>query len=1313
MKRFLLLLAVLLCGPLARAQFPGASVTAHNPYYRVISMTEDQDGYLWFGTDGNGLFRYDGSTYLKFAQAQGEGSILSGHVSALLSASDGTLWVGTQKGVCKLDRSGKRFVTYTIEDTNNYVWSIREDPFSHIYLTTQNSLFLLDEENQSFKKVLSFKEGGYTLILSDREAIWVIYRNSIEKYDLKYRLWRSYTVPSVLRKAVYDGGKYIYLYTQQGFVCFDTRRGECAEAPAALRAWKGHGLSALEEFGTDGMVLVDGTTHSFFDFKTGRLLHQADRDFPFDVPREEAMLIRFYRGPSGRTWESYDNGQFFCLDTDTANPYRQLSREFAGTTVQEMASDGYRLWFIDKGSTLVSYNLSTREVQRESIGHILGNPLDKQYYFLYWSATESRLFLYTSYTIHELAVSATGQVKKVRSFSKKPDSSISAIAVDRNHTLWVGSRDYPDLYHVSLANPRETELRLKHIGTKAKRVYASALCPLANGDLAVGYTDIGLAILDGHTQEPRFVTLSEREKQMYIHSLYEDGEGNIWAGTSDVGLFIYSASTGEVRQPARFVGKNIRSLSADMYGHVLFMNESTLYRHDPATDQFQTMWKPAGKAHDKYGRVFPQEDGYLLINSGRQFISLDTRPTRRRILPETFRVILTNKDDSLLDVLSAPSRQGIKLLPEQKNIGFTVSAPNFLHEPLLYRYRIHGQTKDWQSSFNNPVIPLNTLSYGKHKTELQISTIDGRVQSPVQLFTLEVKRPLLITYGAIILYILLFILCVALGVRAAVRAGKKRLENERIRQEKEFQEKMNEANVDFFANMSHEFRTPLSIISAALTTLGDDKGLSPSQERLLRIMRRNSDRMLKLVSQMLDFNKLEHNKLPLSVSLVDAHSSIRDIVEVFGVGVEQKEISLTLEGADQPLLTWLDSDKFEKILYNLLSNAVKFTPFKGSIKVRSSVCGNVSALFPGEKVREGEYLVVEVADSGIGIPQESMSVIFERFGQAFPSQKNGGTGIGLYFAKAMVELHHGFIKAANNGGAVFTFALPMEADAYSEKERKPHEEAPRVLDGKQYLSEYTTPTPKARTDIKVLVIDDDYEVIYFLKSLLSAEYKVVTCFDAMSGYKLIESEQPDIIISDIMMYEMDGLQLCKMVKEDINICHIPFILLTAKSTVADQVEGLNAGADAYILKPFEPHYLMAMVGSLLRNRVAARNLMENSTKVSRKLGESVSERDKKLLEKIYRLFEENLSNTDVNAADFASECDISRTKFFYKVKGLTGMTPTEFFRVYRLNRALELIKADKYKISSIADMCGFSSASHFALSFKKHFGMLPSEYLDQ
>jgi DNA-binding response OmpR family regulator len=454
--------------------------------------------------------------------------------------------------------------------------------------------------------------------------------------------------------------------------------------------------------------------------------------------------------------------------------------------------------------------------------------------------------------------------------------------------------------------------------------------------------------------------------------------------------------------------------------------------------------------------------------------------------------------------------------------------------------------------------------------------------------------------------------------------------------------------------------------------------------------------------------------LPLSVQLTDANAAIKDIVELFSVGADQKDISLKVEGADNQLFTWLDPDIFEKVMYNLLSNAIKYTPTGGSIKVRSKVCSDVSSLFPGKEHKDGDHLVVEVADSGIGIPEESLSLIFERFGQAFPSQKKSGTGIGLYFAKAMVELHHGFIKAGNDGGAVFTFALPMSQSAYSEFERSQKEDTRRAVDSKRYLSEYTagSETPQPVSDITILVIDDDYEIVYFLKTILSPHYKVVSTFDAMSGYKMIESEDPDIIISDVMMYEMDGIQFCKMVKENGDYCHIPLILLTAKSSVANQIEGLNAGADAYIVKPFDPDYLLATIGTLLRNRENVRNILGRSTKVGKALDDSVSAKDRKLLETVYTLFEENLSNTDINAGDFADKCGISRTKFFYKVKALTGMTPAEYFRAYKLNRAVELIKEDKYKMSGIAEMCGFSSPSHFATSFKKHFGVLPSEYLD-
>ena len=1321
MKRTIIAFLLLLAAGTCFCRIPGVSVSSPNPYYHIISVAEDDRGTVWFGTDGDGLFRFDGRSYLQYYPDGEEGAITSGHVTSILSDSKGTLWAGTQNGIVRMDRGTRLFVNCPIEDSDNYVTRVAEDPFCRIFLTTKAGLFLYDAESGSFKKVISSKEGYYGgIILSDSDSIWVIYGQFIERYDLSFNYIGTYPAPSALRSGVYDGEGLIYLRGASGFLCFDTGRCTFEPAPAALRSLDAGSVTLMDTLSGKGIVLVADGIHHYFDFQTERLIAGSDPSFPYDVPDSDGRPLFIYRGPSGMVWEVTGDGRIMSLSTDTSDPYRQLCREYDDVTVPDAVSDGSNVWFVVDGTTLVSYDIGKRSSREDRIGDIVGDTTQSQYYSLYRDPASGRLFLYSYFVVYEISPDGSGGYVVERTYTKDPDTAINAITVDKRRTLWVSCWNDPNLYYAARGTGSgPVQLGVKRMEPDTPRLYVSALYTLRNGDIVAGYTDIGLAIISATTGDVKYVRLSDKYQQMYIHSLYEDPEGRIWAGTSDVGLFIYDPDTGKVEMPLQFEGKNIRSISGDGSGFTLFMNQSTLYVYNPADASFRPIWKTTDAEPDKYGRVFPLDDGYLLINSGKRFVTMEGIAVNRASLPHGIGAILANNTSDVLHMIEPEEfdkgTPAFAFPPEQKNLRLVVSTTDYSNEPLLYRYRIKGMTDGWVSSFNDPVIPLNNLHYGKHRVEMEVADIAGESLSTPAVLTVRIRRPLFISVAAMVLYALLFVILVTTIILQLFRRNKRRLETERIRKEKEFQEKMNEDNIDFFANMSHEFRTPLSIISAAVATMENDATASPSQVRLQKIIQRNSDRMLKLVSQLLDFNKLEHNKLPLSVQLTDTNAAIREIVELFSVGADQKEISLKVEGADGPLFTWLDTDIFEKVMYNLLSNAVKYTPSNGSITVRSRVCRDIRTVFPDREGREGDYLVVDVADSGIGIPEESLSLIFERFGQAFPSQKKSGTGIGLYFAKSMVELHHGFIKAANDGGAVFTFAVPMSQEAYSESERSRKEDTGRALDSKSYLSEYTThgDPPQSRSGITILVIDDDYEIVYFLKTILSPHYKVVSTYDAMSGYKMIESEEPDIIISDVMMYEVDGIQFCKMVKENINFCHIPLILLTAKSTVANQIEGLNAGADAYIVKPFNPDYLLASIGTLLRNRENVRNILGRSTKVGKALDTSVSVKDKKLLETVYQLFEENLSNTDVNAADFADRCNISRTKFFYKVKSLTGMTPAEFFRTYRLNRAVEFIKEDRYKMAGIAEMCGFSSPSHFAKSFKEQFGVLPSEYLDR
>ena len=1321
MKSRLTLLFLLLAAAVSYARYPGVSISNPNPYYHIISLSEDDRGIIWFGTDGNGLFRFDGRNYLRFApDGETEGSILSGHVSSVLCDSKGRMWAGTQNGVSRLDKDTRRIFNYHLENSSQYVTEVAEDPSSRIFVTTEAGLFLYDAQEDSFGKVLSFKEDPYKgIVLSDSGNIWVVYGQFIERYDTGFGYEGTYASPATIQSAVYDGNGLIYLKCASGFLCFNTARCAYVPAPAAIRDVDTRSVSIMERFSDSGIILVADGRHLYYDFGTERVVADTDATFPYDVSNTDGRLLFIYKGPSGVVWEVTEDGRILSPATDTSNPYRMLCREYNNVMVPNVVSDGSRLWFVVDGEKLVTYDIVERTSREDDLRGILNNRLQNQYFSIYRDPSSGKLYLYSYHFIYEIAAVEDGGYRVERSYTKTPDTGIDAFTVDRRRNLWAGCWYDSNLYY----SDRGTEtgripLEVKPMEPGAPRVYISALYTLRNGDILAAYTDIGLAIIKTTTGEVNYIRLSDKYTQMYIHSLYEDEEDRIWAGTSDVGLFIYHPDTGEVEMPEEFEGRNIRSICGDGRGHTLFMSQSTLYSYDTSRGSFQPIWRTSDAEPDKYGRVFPMEDGFLLINSGRKFVAIDKSTEKARTLHYGVEVILTDRMSDVLSVIDAGSfakgTPSVVFPPSQKNLRMVLSTPDYSGEPLIFRYRVKGMTDGWETSFNDPSVTLANLSYGRHKVEFQVADITGDALGEPSTMLLRIKRPLLQSVAAYITYALLFLLMLAAIIRLLISSRKKVLETERIRKEKEFQEKMNEDNIDFFANMSHEFRTPLSIISAAVSTMENDSSASASQVRLQKIIRRNCDRMLKLVSQLLDFNRLEHNKLPLRVQLTDANAAINDIVELFSVGADQKEISLSVEGADSQLFTWMDTDIFEKVMYNLLSNAIKYTPTGGSIKVRSRVCGDVGSIFTEAGHNEGDYLVVEVADSGIGIPEESLSLIFERFGQAFPSQKKGGTGIGLYFAKAMVKLHHGFIKAGNDGGAVFTFALPMSQSAYSEYERSQKEDTVRAVDDKRYLSEYTagSETAQPSSDVTILVIDDDYEIVYFLKTILSPHYKVVSTFDAMSGYKMIESEEPDIIISDVMMYEMDGIQFCKMVKENVDMCHIPLILLTAKSSVANQIEGLNAGADAYIVKPFDPDYLLATIGTLLRNRENVRNLLGQSTRVGKAVKESVSAKDRRLLETVYSLFEENLANTDINAGDFADQCGISRTKFFYKVKALTGMTPAEYFRAYKLNRAVELIKEDKHKMSGIAEMCGFSSASHFATSFKKHFGVLPSEYLD-
>lgn len=619
-----------------------------------------------------------------------------------------------------------------------------------------------------------------------------------------------------------------------------------------------------------------------------------------------------------------------------------------------------------------------------------------------------------------------------------------------------------------------------------------------------------------------------------------------------------------------------------------------------------------------------------------------------------------------------------------------------------------GFDQYWINAHNNKEAYYANLPAGTYTFRVRITQNDQSTIVGENAIRVIVHPAPWATWWAYTFYLIAGITILAFFIRAMWRIRVEKQAVLRAEQAKAQEQFINKMNMSFFANISHEFRTPLTMISGPISLLYSSSDITGENKNLLRIVQRSVNRMLRLVNQMLDFNKLENDTLKLKVRPTEIVVFLKELTDIFRVNAESKSITMITNGLEGSFIAWIDEDKIDKIFTNLMSNALKYTPAGGRINVNFDIVSGEDAV---------QVVKIEVINTG-QIPDDKLEKIFERYYQISDEHGgiyNWGTGIGLYYARSLARLHHGSLTASNlkdDNKVMFTLIVPVGQSAYSEAERS-HEQVNQL----EAFPLEENPLPvKPDPDLDkekktIMVVDDDSEVAYYLELLLGSDYQVVCRFNAESALEAITESVPDLILSDVVMPGKDGYWLCREIKESLQLCHIPVILVTAKTTIENQVEGLNVGVDAYVTKPFEPHYLMALIKSLLNNREKTRSLLSRSTQTDKMDENVLSPQDNMFMTELYHLMESELSNPELDVTRMTQLLKISRTKFYYKVKGLTGENPSVFFKTYKLNRAVELLKEGKYTISEIADMTGFNTLSHFSKSFKQQFGIPPSEYL--
>ena len=646
-------------------------------------------------------------------------------------------------------------------------------------------------------------------------------------------------------------------------------------------------------------------------------------------------------------------------------------------------------------------------------------------------------------------------------------------------------------------------------------------------------------------------------------------------------------------------------------------------------------------------------------------------------------------------------------------------------ESISYAYRLKGLEEKWNEVDNSRSASYINLPPGEYELQIRSTNSGGVWMEKARILPITVLPTFWETYWAWILYVVLFVLSTATIVYIILYIY-------RLRHQINIEQQLANIKLRFFTDISHELRTPLTLIASPVSEILEHETLTTNARKHLTLVHKNTERMLHLVNQILDFRKIENKKMKVLLEKTDVLSLLQKVMDNFRLIAEEKNINYQLETNQEAIETWIDQDKFEKIIFNLLSNAFKYTPANKSITVIANV--------------ESSRLIVSIKDEGIGIDLQKQQTLFQRFETLVKFNiLQPSSGIGLSLVKELIELHCGNIevKSQPGVGSEFTVIFPMNQKVYEGRENTefilndgnsvPAEKKNEIRPMVEIASMADiTPSETAKEPnqisneedpVSILIVEDNVELRNFLSDILSESYRVLTATNGQEGLDQAREYIPDLIISDIMMPAMDGLDMVKNIKENREICHIPIILLSAKSSLDDRISGLEQGIDDYITKPFSATYLKIRIKSLLHQRKELQEIywkawsekLNNTqeTTLEEKLTPSqpqIISYDEQFMQQVMQVMEEQMENSELTVDEFAQLLNLGRSVFYQKLKSIIGLSPVDFIREIRIKRAVQLIDSGEYNFSQVAYMTGFNDPKYFGKCFKRQMGMTPSEY---
>ena len=1300
---------------------------------RVNSIAEDSDGHIWIATS-RGLNKYNAHEFHQYFCADDTLGLPDNQINIVYSTRAGTLWAGTVMGAAFRQPDG-RFHRVDVPDFNRNVSSIMETPSGEVLLSNGNSVYLYDASGDRLSTVIrDINAFGlpYMTVCSDGR-LWAVLDGGYRIAAYSTSDWKqvfSAPTPHPVYHLSPFGGE-LWLSGMGGISRLDLTTCEFLPLPDAIKR-----NSSLMHADVDLLCAVDDNTlllNTIADGiyawvrSTGRLLHQDDPDFPFDAPSFNVSTI--FRDSRHNLWfGSTDQGYHVSYQyKDPFNADKALTGAFANKSVVALCPDrAGHLWVSTFSDGLYWYDGSAHKIDLEAF--VPDNKLGYVRCSSIFCDSDGELWLALTDKFRVLRCSFNGGRLKLLDVISTMNPM--AIAEDDRGQIWIGGFGR----HLIRYDKKSRRQEYVEILPEGEWTFVSVLYHEEPGRMLLGAFNHPVMLLNPYTGTAVTLPFPEEERKALIRrnvlittSILRDSAGDVWVGTTANGLICHHSGNDSFSQVKGVPCQDISSLEEDQQGNLWVSTMNGLGKYDRTTGSFTNFFKDDGIGGDQfYERASCMLPGGLLAFGGTHGITLfnplDIIP--RRVSPVVFQDLKVHNrlvqpgDGAPMDT-ELRTCPDITIRPSENAFSISFAALDYSEfSRIRYAYKMEGFDIDWVDAGSAHEAYYANLPAGRYTFRVRAAGPGG----PESSLRVRILPPWWKTWWAIVLYVLAGLSLLAfiyyysrrvarLRRKAAARIAAVRQEKRRAEEEKAMQERLNRIQMNYFSNVAHEFRTPLTMIAGPASQLAASEGISGQDRQLVSVIHRSSIWMLSLVNQLLDFNRIGNSKLQLKVCHSDVIGPLRNIIELFRFNAGSKGIELIPYGLEDQYVMWADIDKLQKICMNLLSNALKFTPSGGRVTLQFDVVKRSDAAveFPLTDADASlEWAQFTVTDTGCGIAPEDLERIFERFFQGGGQSDTQGSGIGLYYARVLCGLHHGYIRAWNReqGGARFSFILPVDEFSYTSDEKAPKEASQQLQSVPEPLAWEADVPEEAKC---VAVVDDDIDVANYVKMLLVPQYRVQVYFSAEAAIKGMREDAPDLVVSDVVMPGMSGYELCEAVKGDLQLSHIPVILVTAKVAVESQIQGLDKGADAYVTKPFQPAYLLALVRSQLENRDKLKQRLGVVTEASEV--PDLSPRDRSFMQELYALMDKELANAELDVTRITEMMKISRTKFYYKVKGLTGENPSVFFKRYKLNRAADLLKEGKHNMSEIAWMTGFSTLSHFSTSFKKQFGVPPSDYV--